>query len=202
WLGPAPWRPYHPDYLPFKWRGRWDFGTGAIGDMAVHNLDTAFWALQLGLPTSAQVVDSSQRTNESPPQWSILQIGFPSGNRHGPLKLFWYDAKKLPPAELFHGETIPANGSLVIGSKGTLFTRDWHGGHNEKDMFWLLPRKQFADYVPPPPTLPRVAEHHLEWVNAIEGGPKTQSDFAYASVLTEALLVGLLAQRTGQPIEW
>jgi hypothetical protein len=170
--------------------------------MGVHNLDTAFWALELGLPTSAEVLNSSPATKESPPAWSILQLKFPEGKRHKGVKLIWYDGKKLPPADLFHGENIPGNGSLVIGSKGTLFTRDWHGGHNAKDMFWLLPKKQFADYMPPSPTLPRTEEHHLEWVNAIKGGPKAQSNFAYASVLTEALLVGMLAQRTGQAIEW
>jgi len=202
WLGPAPWRPYHPIYVPFKWRGRWDFGTGAIGDMGVHNLDTAFWALGLGLPTSARVVDSGRGTADCPPEWSILELQFPAGKRHPALKLTWYDGKKLPPAELFHGEKITGNGSLVVGSKGTLFTRDWHGGASRKDMFMLLPTKSFEGYVPPPPTLPRTKEHHIEWADACRGGPKAQSSFAYASVLTEALLVGMLALRTGKEIEW
>ncbi len=118
------------------------------------------------------------------------------------MKLTWYDGKKLPPAELFLGEKITGNGSLVVGSKGTLFTRDWHGGSNKNDMFLLLPGKNFEGYVPPRPTLPRTPEHHVEWARACKGGPKTQSNFAYASVLTEALLVGMLAQRTGKPIEW
>src|SRR5258708_9245170 len=87
WLGPAPSRPYNPAYVPFKWRGFWDFGTGAIGDMGVHNLDTAFWALELGLPTSAQVIDSSGATSETPPAWSILELHFPAGKVHQPLKL-------------------------------------------------------------------------------------------------------------------
>ena len=202
WLGPAPWRPYNPAYLPFKWRGIWDFGTGAIGDMGVHNLDTAYWALELGLPTSARIVDSSGATKDSPPKWSILELSFPSGKRHGPLKLTWYDGKKLPPQELFQDEARTGNGSLVIGSKGTLYTRDWHGGSNPKDMFLLLPKGKFEGYVPPQPTLPRTPEHHIEWVRACKGGPKAQSSFAYASVLTEALLVGMLALRTGKEIEW
>jgi len=202
WLGPAPWRPYNPAYLPFKWRGIWDFGTGAIGDMGVHNLDTAFWALELGLPTSARVIDSSKSTSNSPPEWAIMELQFPAGKRHDALKLTWYDGKKLPPADLFHGEEITGNGSLVVGTKGTLYTRDWHGGESKRDMFLLLPTKQFAGYVSPEPTLPRTAEHHFEWAQAIKGGPKPQSTFAYASVLTEALLVGMLALRTGKPIEW
>ena len=202
WLGPAPHRPYNPIYAPFKWRGRWDFGTGAIGDMGVHNLDTAFWALELGLPTSAEVIDSDKKTADCPPLWSIIQMDYPARGKRPPVKLMFYDGKHVPPAELFHGETIPGNGSLIIGSKGTLFTRTWHGGGNEADMFLLLPQKKFIDYQPPAITLPRTREHHAEWVAACKGGPRSQSDFGYAATLTEGLLVGTLALRTGKRIEW
>ena len=78
WLGPAPLRPYHPVYVPFKWRGRWDFGTGAIGDMGVHNLDTAFWCSNSDLPTSAEVVDSDRKTDDCPPLWSIIEMQYPA----------------------------------------------------------------------------------------------------------------------------
>jgi predicted dehydrogenase len=202
WLGPAAWRPYNPIYVPFKWRGFYDFGTGPIGDMGVHNLDTAFWALELGSPTSAEVKESARGTEVSPPLWNILELQFPARGARPPVRLTFYDGKKTPPIELFQGEPVPTNGSLVIGSKGTLFTRTWHGGETKEDMFVLLPRRQFADYQPPAPTLPRTPEHHLEWIRACKGGPSTQSGFAYASVLTEALLVGLLAERTGHRIEW
>src|SRR3954470_13959740 len=69
WLGPTAWRPYHPVYVPFKWRGRWDFGSGAIGDMGIHNLDTAFWGLELGLPTSVEVRESAPVAKDGPPLW-------------------------------------------------------------------------------------------------------------------------------------
>lgn len=202
WLGPAPFRPYHPIYVPFKWRGRWDFGTGAIGDMGVHNLDTAFWALDLGLPVSAEVKDSGAKTGDCPPLWSIVELMFPARGTRPAVKMTFYDGKRLPPADLFHGEPIPTNGSLIIGSKGTLFTRTWHGGLTEADMFLLLPRKAFVDYQPPAPFLPRPKDHHDEWVQACKGGPAARSDFDYAASLTESLLVGFLAVRTGQRIEW
>ena len=202
WLGPAPVRPYHPVYVPFTWRGRWDFGTGAIGDMGVHNLDTAFWALELGLPTTAEVADSSPPTDDCPPLWSIIEIHFPARGQRPPVKLTFYDGKRLPPAELFHGEEIPSNGSLVVGSNGTLFTRTWHGGLTDADMFWLLPRKKFIDHPMPPESLPRTRDHHYEFIQACRGGPRTESNFEYAGTLTEALLVGLLAVRTGRRIEW
>jgi predicted dehydrogenase len=202
WLGPAPARPYNPIYVPFKWRGRWDFGTGSIGDMGVHDLDTAFWGLELGIPTSAEVKDSSGKTDDCPPLWSIIEMNYPARRGRPPVKLTFYDGKKLPPADLFHGEKISDNGSLVIGGKGTLYTRTWHGGETADDMFLLLPKKSFLGYQPPAPTLPRTPEHHIEWINACKGGPRTQSDFQYAARLTEGLLVGFLALRTGQRIEW
>lgn len=203
WLGPAPYRPYNPVYVPFKWRGRWDFGTGPIGDMGVHDLDTAFWALELGVPMSAEVVASGQKTDDCPPLWSILEIHYPARGKKPPVKLTFYDGKKLPPEELFQGEKITDNGSLMIGSKGTLITRTWHGGGEYPgDMFGLLPKKQFADYQPPKPFLPRTQEHHIEWIEACKGGPAAQSDFGYAARLTEGLLVGFLALHLGKRIEW
>jgi len=203
WIGPAPYRPYHPVYVPFKWRGRWDFGTGPIGDMGVHNLDTAFWALELGTPLSAEIKDSGPMTPDCPPLWSIMELRYAARGKRPPVRLTFYDGKKLPPAELFRGEPITDNGSLIIGSKGTLYTRTWHGGGEQKgDMFVLLPKKEFASFQTPTPTLPRTPEHHIEWIQACKGGPKAQSDFGYAATLTEGLLVGFLALRTGKPIEW
>jgi predicted dehydrogenase len=202
WLGPAPARPYNPIYVPFKWRGRWDFGTGAIGDMGVHNLDTAYWALDLGIPTSARVVAAGMKTEDCPPLANVIEIRYPARGKSPPVKLLFYDGKLLPPPELFHGEEISDNGSLLIGTKGTLYTRTWHGGENTQDMFWLLPRMEFVGYQSPPPTLPRTEEHHIEWIKACKGGPPAQSSFKYAARLTEGLLVGLLAVRMGQPIEW
>ncbi len=203
WLGPAPHRPYHPVYVPFKWRGRWDFGTGAIGDMGVHDLDTAFWALELGVPDSAEVKDSSPKTSDCPPVWSIIELNYPARGQRPAVKLTFYDGKKLPPTDLFHGERISDNGSLVIGSKGTLYTRTWHGGVTEDDMFLLLPKREFAKFVLPASSLPRAPQgHHAEWINACKGGSVAKSDFGYAAKLTEGLLVGFLALRTGKRIDW
>jgi len=170
--------------------------------MGVHNLDTAFWALELGLPTSAEVIDSARKTDDCPPLWSIIQLNFPAKGNRGAIKMLFYDGAKHPPAELFLGEKIESNGSLVIGNKGTLYTRTWNGGENAGDMFLLLPKKQFIGFTPPSPTLPRTKEHHFEFIQACKGGPTTQSPFSYASVLTESLLVGQLALRTGKRIEW
>jgi predicted dehydrogenase len=209
WLGPAPERPYHPAYVPFKWRGFWDFGTGAIGDMGIHNLDTAYWGLELGTPTRVTVRECSPamdapETKETPPLWSIIDLEFPARGSRPAVKMTWYDGGKLPPPELFQGQKLITRdgGSLVIGSKGTLFTRTWHGGENEKDWFVLLPREKFDGIPPSPEILPRTRSHHQEWLDACRGQGKTQSPFEYAAVLTESLLLGNVAVRTGQPVEW
>lgn len=209
WLGPAPERPYNPAYVPFKWRGFWDFGTGAIGDMGIHTLDTAYWGLELGRPVSARVKDCSPalrdpRMKEAAPLWSIIELKFPARGSRPAVTMTWYDGGKLPPKELFQGEPLISKdgGSLVIGSKGTLFTRTWHGGQTEEDMFVLLPRRAFADFQPPEPSLPRANGHHREWVDACLGRGRALSPFSYAAALTEALLVGNLALRSGEPIEW
>lgn len=209
WLGPAPKRPYNPAYVPFKWRGFWDFGTGAIGDMGIHNLDTAYWALELTVPTSVEVKACSPPMGSGPmretaPLWSIIKLHFPARGDKPAVKMTWYDGGKLPPADLFDGEPVPSGdgGSLLIGSKGKLLTRTWNGGETPKDWFVLLPRKQFAGYSPPTPTLPRVASHHAEWIDACRGGPLPLSNFGYASSLTESLLLGNVALRVGKKIDW
>ncbi len=195
--------------MPFKWRGFWDFGTGAIGDMGIHNLDTAYWGLELGIPTEVTVKDCSPQLNaaetkETAPLWSIIELKFPALNGKPPVTMMWYDGGKLPPEELFQGEKLIGRdgGSLVIGSKGTLFTRTWHGGENEADMFLLLPRKQFEGVQMPTPSLSRPQSHHFEWVDACRGRGKTMSDFGYASRLSESLLLGDVALRTGKSIQW
>jgi predicted dehydrogenase len=209
WLGPAPMRPYNDAYVPFKWRGFWDFGTGAIGDMGIHNLDTAYWGLELGVPTSVGIKDCSPAltdpsAKETAPLWSILEFQFPARGVMPAVTMTWYDGGKLPPQDLFQGEKLISHdgGSLVIGTKGTLFTRTWHGGETDADMFVLLPRKSFEGFQPPAPTLTRPASHHQEWVDACLGKGTALSNFGYASVLTESLLIGNLALRTGKSLQW
>jgi hypothetical protein len=116
----------------------------------------------------------------------------------------WYDGGKLPPNELFQGEKLITHdgGSLIIGSKGTLFTRTWHGGETPADWFVLLPRERFADVTMPQPWLPRTKSHHQEWVDASMGQGQTQSPFHYAARLTESLLLGDVALRAGASLTW
>jgi len=196
WIGSAPMRPYHPAYHPFKWRGWWDFGTGALGDMGCHIIDAAFWSLKLGYPETVEA-ESSPVNNETAPNWSIVRYQFPARGELPPVKLTWYDGGKLPAGELLDlaaDEKFPKNGSLFVGSKGRLLLLQ---GKSE-----LLPEKEWRDFQPPPKTIPRSSGHYAEWIAACKGGPAAFSNFNYAGPLTELVLLGNIALRLGRKIQW
>lgn len=198
WLGPAPQRPYHPDYAPFKWRGWQDFGTGAIGDMGIHNAAMPFLGLNLGRPASAEIVETSGLKRETFPQWSILRLEFPARGELPPLTLHWYDGGKKPSSDLIFGREVAANGAILVGQEGTLYSIEWTGGD-----WHLLPEEKFRDWKPPEPTVPRSPGHHKEWIAACKGGPAALCNFVdFAAPLTEIMLLGCLAQRLGKNIEW
>jgi predicted dehydrogenase len=197
WLGPAPKRPYHGDYLPFKWRGWWDFGTGAPGDMGCHNADAAFWALDLDAPTSVEA-ESSGVNSETCPKWSIVRSEFPKRGKLPPVTLTWYDGGKMPSRDLVDGAELPKNGTIILGSKGKIAFRDWN-----PNGFRLLPEDKFKDFTGPEPTIRRApAGPYREWIEACKGGPMCLSNFDYAGRLTEFVLLGNVALRVGKKIEW
>jgi hypothetical protein len=200
WLGVAPARPYHAAYCPFAWRGWKDFGTGAPGDMGIHNAAMPFAALELGPPASAEIIDASGLKSETFPEWSRLKLEFAARGERGPVTLYWYDGGQKPPAELIGGGELALNGAIVVGTQGTLSSNEWTGGD------WsLLPKKRFRDYEAPKPSLPRAPResHHQEWLRACKGGPPALCRFdGFAAQLTEAMLVANLALRTGKKILW
>lgn len=208
WLGTAPERPYAPNYLPFKWRGWWDFGCGALGDMACHTANMAFMACKLGYPTSVDA-EVSEYNPETFPMWSVVRYEFPQRGELPPLKWTWYDGGKDKPAwvneklkELAHGKEIPGSGSLLVGDKGTLFSPNDYGAE-----YKLLPEANFIGYKPPIPTLPRLHKgetHAMEWLKACKAGKPqmAMSNFAYAGPLTETVVLGCVAIRAGRKIEW
>jgi predicted dehydrogenase len=216
WLGPAPARPYVANklmpaeakkkaredliYHPFAWRGWWDFGTGALGDMACHILDASFWALDLKYPTVVEVLDGEPRKPDNGPKWEIIRYNFPARGAMPPLQLTWYDGGKKPPIELFEGEDVSQGGALLIGEKGKLYVPHDYGGKHT-----FLPKAKFEGYQNPPETIPRVpgANHHKDWVSACKNPDhKACSNFSYSGPLTEMVLLGVVAFRTGQKIEW
>lgn len=186
WLGVAPKRPYGDGYHPFKWRGWWDFGTGALGDIACHVVSMPFMGLDLRNPVSA-VAETSGHNKDSFPEWSIITYEFAATDKRPAVKLVWYDGGKLPPKELLGGrQPSPKGGSLAIGDKGI-----------------LLDDRLLDGAEPVEVDFPRSPGHFEEWIRAVKTGEQAMSNFPdYAGPLTEAMLVGNLAVWSGEKIEW
>jgi len=190
WLGPSPKRPYHPCYLPFSWRGWWDFGTGVLGDIGCHQMAPIFRALKLGYPTSVEAC-SSGVNSETAPLASIVRYDFGARPGFPALKLSWYDGGLMPPrpAELPNGLRFGnADDNLCIGDKGKML------GHR------LLPEARSKEYGKPPKILARSPGHHKEWIDACKGGQPAGSNFDVSGPLTEVVLLGNIALRTGQKL--
>jgi predicted dehydrogenase len=188
WLGPAPQRPYHPAYAPFKWRGWWDFGTGALGDIGCHTFDPIFRALKLGHPTSVEA--SSTRVNkETYPLSSMVTYHFPARGDMPPVKLSWYDGGVRPPRpeELEEGREMGATGAMLVGKQGKILT--------QKFRYELIPESRSKAYGEPPKKLARSPGHYEEWISACKAGPAAGSNFDWAGPLTEAVLLGNVALR-------
>ncbi len=192
WLGPAAARDYHPAYVPFKWRGWWDFGCGAIGDMAIHLMDPTFWALDLGCVVEVTAKGPKLRA-ESAPEWMIVDFAFAKRGNRAPCKVVWYEGTAKPKADI--AAELPMNGSLFIGDKGRLAVK--HGGQPT-----LLPKEKFADFKAPEPFLPTSPGHHKQWIEACKTGKPTGSHFGYAAPFTEIVLLGNVAFRAGQTIRY
>ncbi|SPE54269.1 Oxidoreductase domain protein [Verrucomicrobia bacterium] len=205
WVGPAPLRPFNPAYLPFKWRGWWDFGTGALGDIGCHSMDPVFRALKLGAPTSVQA--ASTRVNEETyPLGSMVTYQFPArpaapqsinphvrdlkGTEAGAVempacKLVWYDGGLRPPRPegLPDGTVMGDNGRLLVGDEGFILGNA---------IYPPARAKAVGDITS---TIPRSPGHHREWVLACKGGPNPGAYFDWAGPLAEAVLLGNVALR-------
>jgi predicted dehydrogenase len=199
WLGVAPKRPYSPDYVPFKWRGFWDFGTGALGDMGCHVYDMPYWALKLGAPTSV-VAEQQGMTKESPPKSSTVTYEFAQRGTLAPAKFVWYDGGRKPSADLVKGRKLASNGVILVGDKDTLYVPSYWG----KGEF--LSGAKYEDFSGVAESLPKQDNwdrcHYDEWLTACKGGPKAYSNFDESGPLTEMILLGNIALRTGRRIEW
>ena len=192
WLGPAAGRDYHPAFVPFRWRGWWDFGCGAIGDMAIHLADPAFWALELSGPVTV-TSQGPPPLDHCGPTWMTTLLEFEARGKHPALKLFWYEGTAKPPAEI--QAELPMNGSLFIGERGRIAI--------QHDNFpRLLPAEDFADFVPPEPFLPNTVGHHQQWIQACKTGVRTSCPFSYAAPFTEYVLLGNVAYRHQRPIQY
>ncbi len=200
WLGPAPVRPYHPAYAPFRWRGWWDFGSGGLGDMGIHNLAPVFDALKLGPPVSVHA-SSTPVFKETVPVACVAHYEFGARGEQPPVNLHWYDGGLLPPrpAELEDERDLdPEDGIIFVGERGKMVVEGW-GGERPR----LIPERRNKEYQRPAKTLPRSIGHYAEWIKACKEGTPTASPFSFAGPLTEAVLLGSVCVRAGgQKLLW
>lgn len=206
WLGPAPYRDYHPTYLPNSWRAWWDFGTGSLGDLGCHVLDAVFWALKLKYPVSVEgnistywggFWEYTEPKNETYPRSSIVRYNFPAREDLPPVDVTWWDGGLMPPRpkELEEGRRMgdEDGGLLFIGDKGTMMTGCY--GKNPR----LIPEKAMQEFARPEPSIPRIPNgisgHEMDWVRACKEGTPASSNFDYSGPLSEMVLMGNLAVR-------
>ena len=192
WLGPAPYRPFWPGrYHPAQWRRWWDFGQGTLGDMACHFMDLPFWALKLRHPISC-AAEGPEVHPETCPMGLIVRYQFPERGNLPPVKLTWYDGNLIP--KQVAGERVPGSGVMFVGSEGKMYA--------DYGKYKLFPAEKFAHYKKPPQTIPTSIGHHAEWIKACKDGSPTTCNFDYSGALTESVLLGNVAYRTGQELEW
>lgn len=226
WIGPAPFRPYavrdngpmkRPTYHPHDWRGFWDFGTGALGDMACHTANMAFRALRLGAPIAISA-EAGEINPETYPAWAHIQYLFPARGTMPACVLHWYEGSRdgqrvLPPKELLAkllkpGEKLSDSGSILVGDKATLFSPNDYGAK-----FTLAPDLGIAaEDLKKPTKGPQGVDEagndpfmKSEWAAAIRAGKPglAASNFDYAGQLTETMLLGNIAVRfAGKKLEW
>jgi predicted dehydrogenase len=216
WQGISKTRPFDPMYLPFNWRGFWDYGTGALGDMGCHLLDGAHWALQLDAPTHIEAT-SGYASEISGPSSSMVTFQFPARGKFAPCILKWYDGGLIPPPppEWTSARPLPDNGTLFVGTKATVFATLYY------ESVRIIPETKMQEIAPslPPKTIPRIemppppaggnqnraaipGRHFVEFIRACKGGPAAGSNFSVASRLTELCLLSNVAVRARRPVEW
>ena len=192
WLGPAPERPFWPGiYHPANWRRWWDFGQGTLGDMACHYMDLPFWALKLRHPTRCEA-EGPEVHPETCPVGLIVRYQFPARDELPATTLTWYDGNLIP--QEVAGQRVPPNGVMFVGSEGQMFA--------DYGRYRLFPAEKFQGFQPPEPTIPASIGHHSEWIKACKEGSPTTCNFDYSGALTESVLLGNVAYRTGRPLDW
>jgi predicted dehydrogenase len=197
WLGPAPWRPYHPCYFKNRstsWQNWWDFGNGALGDMGSHTIDLPFWALELQYPLTVEAEGPLPVRPETYPDQLTVRWEHPARGNRPAVKLTWYDGHQRPKSP----EGVDLKkwhlGILFVGDKGILLA--------DYGKRILLPEADFKDFQPPKPSIAPSLGHHEEWIHACKTGAPTLCNFEYSGTLIEHNLLGTVAFRAGEKLDW
>jgi predicted dehydrogenase len=195
WLGPAPYRSYHPTYLPgnLTWNRWWDFANGTLGDMGSHLIDLPYWALGLRHPTTVEA-EGPPVDPDICPAWMVVRWEHPARGSQPPVKVVWYHGGKRPDSPNGTDLSKWFNGILFVGDRGMLLA-----DYNRKV---LLPEDRFKDFKVPEPTIAESPGHYLEWINACKTGSPTLCNFDYSGALVEHNLLGNVAYRVGKKLQW
>ena len=204
-LGRAPERTFSSKIHPFNWRGIQDYGCGALGDMACHIMDAAYWNLNLGAPTSVELKKIDQKSTVAFPKSAVVEYQFPARGKLPPVKLTWSEGGERPakPKELEANRELAKGGQLIIGSKGTVYD-----GNDYCNSPRFIPEEKHKELTPlfPPKTIPRVPENnpHKEWTAAIRANNPTGagSNFEYSVPFTEMVCLGTMAILVGKKFTW
>ena len=215
-IGPAKWREYNSVYHPWNWRGWWDFGTGALGDMGCHIIDPVFKALKLEYPTSVDAT-STYFNNDSLPNAEIVRFEFPARDNLPKVAMpevtvHWYDGGLMPsrleelkPGELMGDEN---GGCIFYGTKGKIMC----GTYAQNPT--LLPTSEMQNFVQPEKSIRRISNameggHEQDWIRACKEDKdirlEASSNFNYSAPLNETVVLGVLAvrlQSTGRKLIW
>lgn len=197
WLGPAPYRPYHPCYHPLSWRDWWDFGNGRLGDIGCHTIDLVFWALDLKYPLTVEA-QGPRANGEVTARSMSAHWTFPARGDLPPVALTWYHGGKRP--ALLKEVNLPdwRVAVLFVGTEGMLITEV----EVRPPRFELHPKEKFANFKIPAPTIPYSIGHTTEWIKACKTGSPTSAPFGYSGPLTETVLLGNVAYRAGEKLYW
>ncbi len=198
WLGPAKARPYSTNIHPGNWRRFWEYGSGTFGDMACHVMDLPFWALNLRYPISV-ACEGPEVHLDGAPAWAKATYEFPSEGG-APLKFYWSDGNAhfdlVKATKDYDGKPLSewGLGVLFVGEKGMLVA--------DYGRWQLLPQDRFSDFKAPAPTIANSIGHWNEWVAACKTGSPTTCNFDYSGALTETVLLGIVAFRSGEKLLW
>ena len=203
WLGVAPKRPFKKGvYHGFKWRGWFDFGTGAMGDIACHAMSFFWRGLALERVLSAETIKTTPRFAETYPAATTVKLVVTSARQKNPVEIFWYDGKTGPDEatarRLTDGVMSSLGGTTIVGANGV-----FRGGtlmlKGERKFIRWQDHPATRDL---PVTLPRVKNHHWEFAEAVRGGAKPFSHVDHSVPLTEAVLLGCISQRVPGKLVW
>lgn len=207
-LGRAEAKPFSSKIHPFNWRGYKDYGCGALGDMACHLMDAAFWGLQLGAPTSVELKEINEPSRIAFPKSAVVEYQFPARGSLPPVKLTWYEGglKPAKPAEMEENRQLAKGGQLIIGSKGTVYD-----GNDYCNSPRFIPEAKHRELIEsgkmPPRKYPRpnpIGNPHKEWTAAIRANDPSHagSNFEYAVPFSEMVALGTLSILVGKKFTW